>query len=79
MAGEFYVSEKVYSRCKALASLRSSAVMAVSRTMASRMPSNTSMQLCYLSRTVDAMMETQSTAEAGRIQRRPGVSKMRLR
>ena len=69
----------IHSRCKALASLRSSAVMAVSRTMASRMPSNTSMQLCCLSRTVDAMMETQSTAEAGRIQRRPGSSKMWLR
>ena len=36
----------IHSRCKALASLRSSAVMPVSSAMARRMPSNTSMQLC---------------------------------
>ncbi len=72
-------SMQIQSRWGIRLSLRSSAVMAVSSAMASRMPSNTSMQLCCLSRTVDAMMETQSTAEAGRIQRRPGVSKMRLR
>ena len=68
-----------YDRCKMRESLCSSVVAAVSITIASRMPSKTSMQLCYLSRTVDAMMDRQSTAEAGRIQRRRGSSKMELR
>ena len=60
-------------------SLRSSEEAALSSTSASRMPSTTSMQLCCLSSTVEAMMDTQSTAAAGRIQRRRGSSKMRLR
>ena len=51
-------SVQIHSRCKALASLCSSAVMAVSRTMASRMPSNTSMQLCCLSQAVRMLYAT---------------------
>lgn len=65
--------------CKMRDSLRSSEEAALSTAMASRMPMTTSMQLCYLSSTVEAMMDRHSTADAGRIQRRRGSSKMRLR
>ena len=65
--------------CKMRYSLRSSEEAALSTAMASRMPMTTSMQLCCLSSTVEAMMDRHSTADAGRIQRRRGSSKMRLR
>ena len=59
--------------------LRSRAVKALSSASASSAPKATSMQLCCLSSTVEQTMETHSTAAAGRIQRRRGASKMRLR
>ena len=59
--------------------LRSRAVKALSSASASNAPKATSMQLCCLSSTVEQTMEMHSTAAAGRIQRRRGASKMRLR
>ena len=52
---------------------------AASSAKASAAPSTTSMQLCCLSSMVDRMMAAPRTFAAGRIQRRPGSSKQRLR
>ena len=51
----------------------------IAKAKANNMPNTTSMTLCCFSSMVESVIDTHSTAAAGRIQRRRGASKQRQR